>query len=76
MRINIANMPFILPMSKNPGTDYTHPESDKSPRTRGAGPELAEPCHTEESHVPFAEAGQGCRRSKQWGQNAKQGSGQ
>lgn len=58
MRINIANIPFISPRSKNPGTNFTHPVSAKYPRTQETSPQLAEPCQREGSKVQFAEAGQ------------------
>lgn len=55
MRIDVANIPFISPMSKNSGTNYTHTVNDKYPVIWKINQQLTESGHMGGSTDLFAE---------------------
>lgn len=57
MRINIANIPFMSPLSKNSGTKYTHRVNDKYLKFEKSINKLAESHHLGESQDLSAEDG-------------------
>lgn len=55
MRIDVANTPFMSPMSKNAGTKYTCRVNDKYLQIWKINQQLAESCHLGGSHDLFTE---------------------